>query len=276
MCRPTEVQVCGTSSSTPIIWSPPAIINLAINARDAMPGGGKLTIEASHSFLDEDYCRDKTDIEPGQYVMISVSDTGSGMTRDVIARAFEPFFTTKLAGQGTGLGLSQVYGFVKQSGGHIGIYSEIGEGTTVKIYLRRYYGAMTDNEPVSTAPAAGGNECVLVVEDDNDVRVYVAETLSSLGYRVLQAENGDAALRILRKHPEVGLLLTDVVLPGMNGRQLAEAAQAMTPRLKVLYMTGYSRNAIVHQGRLDPGVDLIQKPVAADRLGAVVRKLFDA
>ena len=253
-----------------------ALLNLAVNARDAMPTGGKLTIEASNCSLDEDYCRDKADIQPGQYVMISVSDTGSGMSRDVIARAFEPFFTTKPAGQGTGLGLSQVYGFVKQSGGHISIYSESGEGTTVKLYLRRFYGAMTDHDSTAAAPVAGGNECVLVVEDDDDVRGYVAETLNSLGYRTLQAGDGEAALRLLREHPEVRLLLTDVVMPGMNGRQLAEAAQAAMPRLKVLYMTGYSRNAIVHQGRLDPGVDLIQKPVAVDRLGAIVRKLLDA
>jgi len=252
-----------------------ALLNLAVNARDAMPTGGKLTIEATNSFLDEAYCRDKTDVEAGQYVMISVSDTGSGMTKDVMARAFEPFFTTKQAGQGTGLGLSQVYGFVRQSGGHISIYSELDEGTTVKIYLRRFHGAMTGNNPISTASAAGGNECVLVVEDDNDVRTYIAETLSSLGYRVLQAENGEAALRVLREHPEIGLLLTDVVMPGMNGRQLAEAAQAIAARLKVLYMTGYSRNAIIHQGRLDPGVELIQKPVAVDQLGATVRKLLD-
>jgi two-component system, NtrC family, sensor kinase len=252
-----------------------ALLNLAVNARDAMPSGGKLTIEASNSFLDEAYCRDKTDVEAGQYVMISVSDTGSGMTKDVIARAFEPFFTTKPAGQGTGLGLSQVYGFVRQSGGHISIYSELGEGTTVRIYLRRFHGPMTGNNPMSTASAAGGNECVLVVEDDSDVRVYIAETLSSLGYRVLQAENGEAALQVLREHPEIELLLTDVVMPGMNGRQLAEAAQAIAARLKVLYMTGYSRNAIIHQGRLDPGVELIQKPVAVHQLGATVRKLLD-
>jgi CheY-like chemotaxis protein len=193
-----------------------------------------------------------------------------------MARAFEPFFTTKPAGQGTGLGLSQVYGFVKQSGGHISIYSETGEGTTVKLYLRRYYGPMTDHDSSTTAPVARGHECVLVVEDDEDVRAYIAETLNSLGYRALQAGDGEAALRILREHPEVRLLLTDVVMPGMNGRQLAEAALAAAPRLKVLYMTGYSRNAIVHQGRLDPGVDLIQKPVAADRLGAIVRSLLDA
>jgi CheY-like chemotaxis protein len=253
-----------------------AVLNLAVNARDAMPTGGKLTIEASNCFLDEAYCRDKADIQPGQYVMISVSDTGSGMSRDVMARAFEPFFTTKPAGQGTGLGLSQVYGFVKQSGGHISIYSETGEGTTVKLYLRRYYGAMTDHDSSTMAPVARGHECVLVVEDDEDVRAYIAETLNSLGYRALQAGDGEAALRILREHPEVRLLLTDVVMPGMNGRQLAEAALAAAPRLKVLYMTGYSRNAIVHQGRLDPGVDLIQKPVAADRLGAIVRSLLDA
>jgi CheY-like chemotaxis protein/nitrogen-specific signal transduction histidine kinase len=275
-----ELEVVGGGGLWPVEADPAeletALLNLAVNARDAMPTGGKLTIEASNSFLDENYCRDKTDVQPGQYVMISVSDTGSGMSRDVVTRAFEPFFTTKQAGQGTGLGLSQVYGFVKQSGGHISIYSEMGEGTTVKIYLRRFYGAMTASDSVSTAPAAGGNESVLVVEDDKDVRAYVAETLSSLGYSVLQAENGEAALDLLRGHPEIGLLLTDVVMPGMNGRQLADAAQSIAARLKVLYMTGYSRNAIVHQGRLDPGVDLIQKPVAADRLGAMVRKLLDA
>jgi CheY-like chemotaxis protein len=251
-----------------------ALLNLAVNARDAMPTGGKLTIEAGNCFLDEAYCRDKADIQPGQYVMISVSDTGSGMSQDVIARAFEPFFTTKPAGQGTGLGLSQVYGFVKQSGGHVSIYSEIGEGTTVKLYLRRYYGAEADHDLTAAAPIERGHECVLVVEDDDDVRAYIAETLSSLGYTALQAADGDTALRLLREH-HVKLLLTDVVMPGMNGRQLAEAAQAAMPRLKVLYMTGYSRNAIVHQGRLDPDVDLIQKPVAAEKLGAIVRKLLD-
>lgn len=252
-----------------------ALLNLAVNARDAMPTGGKLTIEAGNCFLDEAYCRDKADIEPGQYVMISVSDTGSGMSRDVMARAFEPFFTTKPAGQGTGLGLSQVYGFVKQSGGHVSIYSESGEGTTVKLYLRRFYGAVADQDANAAAPVAGGHECVLVVEDDDDVRAYIAETLNALGYSTLQAGDGDAALRLLREHPEVKLLLTDVVMPGMNGRQLAEAALTAMPKLKVLYMTGYSRNAIVHQGRLDPGVDLIQKPVATDKLGAMVRSLLD-
>ena len=207
--------------------------------------------------------------------MVAVSDNGVGIGAPVLPHVFEPFFTTKEVGKGCGLGLSQVYGFAKESGGHVSIYSEIGEGTTVRIYLRRFYGAMTDNESIPTAPAVGGNECVLVVEDDDDVRAYIAETLSSLGYRVLQAENGEAALRLVRERPEIGLLLTDVVMPGMNGRQLAGAAQAIAKRLKVLYMTGYSRNAIVHQGRLDPGVDLVQKPVAADRLGAMVRKLFD-
>jgi signal transduction histidine kinase/CheY-like chemotaxis protein len=274
-----ELEVVGGGGLWPVETDPAeletALLNLAVNARDAMPAGGKLTIEASNSLLDEAYCRDNADVQPGQYVMISVSDTGSGMTGEVMARAFEPFFTTKQAGQGTGLGLSQVYGFVKQSGGHISIYSEIGEGTTIKIYLRRFYGAVTDNDPIPTAPAAGGNECVLVVEDDDDVRAHIADTLSSLGYRVLQAENGEAALRLLRDHPEIALLLTDVVMPGMNGRQLADAAKSMAARLKVIYMTGYSRNAIVHQGRLDPGVDLIQKPVTADRLAATVRKLLD-
>ncbi len=275
-----ELEVVGGGGVWPVEVDPAelesALLNLAVNARDAMSGGGKLTIEATNSFLDEDYCRDKPDVEPGQYVMIAVSDTGSGMPADVIARAFEPFFTTKPAGQGTGLGLSQVYGFVAQSGGHISIYSEIGEGTTVKIYLRRFYGTMGAAEIVATTAAAEGSECVLVVEDDHDVRAYIVETLSSFGYKVFQAEGGEAALGVLRSHPEIALLLTDVVMPGMNGRQLAEAALAMVPQLKLLYMTGYSRNAIVHQGRLDPGVHLLQKPVASDRLGAMVRKLLDA
>jgi CheY-like chemotaxis protein len=172
--------------------------------------------------------------------------------------------------------LSQVYGFVKQSGGHVSIYSETGEGTTVKLYLKRFYGAMADHDASAAAPVAGGSECVLVVEDDDDVRAYIAETLNALGYSTLQAGDGEAALRLLREHTDVKLLLTDVVMPGMNGRELADAARAAMPRLKVLYMTGYSRNAIVHQGRLDPGVDLIQKPVAADKLGAMVRALLDA
>jgi two-component system, NtrC family, sensor kinase len=260
-----------------------ALINLAVNARDAMPDGGKLTIETSNAFLDEAYCRDQSDLRPGQYVLLAVSDTGTGMQRHVVERAFEPFFTTKDSGQGTGLGLSQVYGFVKQLGGHVKIYSEVGEGTTVKLYLprhaalTRHAGALpaSASGAVRPAPARSG-ECVLVVEDDDEVRGYVVETLSELGYDVLQSNGAEQAMQLLQHSTSVSLLLTDVVMPGKNGRKLAEEARAVRPSLKVLYMTGYSRNAIVHQGRLDPGVELIQKPLTSEQLGAAVRRILDA
>jgi len=253
-----------------------AILNLAVNARDAMPEGGKLTIEASNSYLDDGYCRRHADVRPGQYVQIAVTDTGSGMAKDVIDRAFEPFFTTKESGQGTGLGLSQVYGFVKQSGGHVKIYSEAGEGTTVKIYLPRFFGKASAGEQAAGAPSRSrSGESVLVVEDDDDVRTYVVETLAALGYRVLEAAEANNALRLLDQDPCVQLLLTDVVMPGLNGRKLAEEARLRRPNLKILYMTGYSRNAIVHQGRLDIGVDLLQKPITSEQLAAAVRKALE-
>ena len=253
------------------------ILNLAVNARDAMQSGGKLTIEASNSYLDDVYCRQYPDLQPGQYVQIVVTDTGTGMTKEVIDRAFEPFFTTKQSGQGTGLGLSQVYGFVKQSGGHVKIYSEVGEGTAIKIYLRRFLGKSPAPEEIKSKPSRGRwGECVLVVEDDAGVRDYVVETLEGLGYDVLEAASGEGALRLVDKHEAIALLLTDVVMPGMNGRELAEAARRRQPALKVLFMTGYSRNAIVHQGRLDPGVDLIQKPLTSEQLATTVRKILDA
>ena len=254
-----------------------AILNLAVNARDAMPGGGKLTIEASNSYLGDDYCQQHHDVRPGQYVQIAVTDTGTGMTEDVIERAFEPFFTTKQSGQGTGLGLSQVYGFVRQSGGHVNIYSEVGEGTTIKIYLRRLIGVAPVQEEVKREPSrARSDECVLVVEDDVNVRGYVVETLQGLGYEVLEATNGEHALRLIDEHKGVKLLLTDVVMPGMNGRRLSDEAKLRQPALKVLFMTGYSRNAIVHQGRLDPGVELLQKPLTSELLAAAVRRVLDA
>ncbi len=254
-----------------------AILNLAINARDAMADGGKVTIETGNAFLDEVYCQSVEDVKPGQYVMISVSDNGTGMPPDVIAKAFDPFFTTKAAGAGTGLGLSQVYGFIKQSGGHVRIYSELGEGTTVKLYLPRSFAR---NKPQQTGKAvedspSGKHEAVLVVEDDPGVRAYVVETLSTLNYEVREAANAEAALGILDEPASVDLLLTDVVMPGMNGRNLAEAAQQRRPGLKVLYMTGYSRNAIVHQGRLDPGVSLLQKPFSQTMLAMRVRTTLE-
>jgi two-component system, NtrC family, sensor kinase len=253
-----------------------AILNLAVNARDAMLEGGKLTIEASNSYLDEAYCRQNADVQPGQYVQIAVTDTGSGMPKDVIERAFEPFFTTKESGQGTGLGLSQVYGFVKQSGGHVKIYSEAGEGTTIKIYLPRFFGKASATEENAAAPSRSrSGESVLVVEDDTDVRGYVVETLASLGYKVFEAAEAEIALRLLDENPSVHLLLTDVVMPGMNGRKLAEEARLRRPDLKILYMTGYSRNAIMHQGRLDIGVDLLQKPISSEQLASAVHKMLD-
>ena len=252
-----------------------AILNLAVNAKDAMPDGGKLTIEASNSYLDDAYCKHHPDVQPGQYVLIAVSDTGSGMQDEVVKRAFEPFFTTKQAGAGTGLGLSQVYGFVKQSGGHVKIYSELGEGTTVKLYLPRCLDSKFAPDQVSPEPVAGRRgERVLVAEDDEDVREYVTDSLQELGYEVFEAVDGENALKILDHHA-VNLLLTDVVMPGMNGRKLADEVKRRHPDLRVLFMTGYSRNAIVHQGRLDSGVDLIQKPLSTEQLAAAVRKALD-
>jgi signal transduction histidine kinase len=250
-----------------------AVLNLVVNARDAMPRGGKLSIETSNAFLDETYCRDHMDIRPGQYVLIAVTDTGSGMDRETLNRAFEPFFTTKEAGQGTGLGLSQVYGFVRQSNGHVKIYSEPGEGTTVKIYLPRLMRDAAPAEPqIVEIPGGHSGETILVVEDDSDVRAYVVEVLRQLHYRVLEAKDGPSALALTGR---IDLLLTDVVLPGMNGRQLSDTMKGRQAGLKVLFMTGYSRNAIVHQGRLDPGVELIQKPLSQASLAAKVRAVLD-
>jgi CheY-like chemotaxis protein len=251
-----------------------AILNLVVNARDAMPRGGKLSIETSNAFLDDEYCRAQVDIRPGQYVLVAVTDTGVGMDKETLDRAFEPFFTTKQAGQGTGLGLSQVYGFVKQSNGHVKIYSELGEGTTVRIYLPRLLRSTPEPEPRRhEIPSGHSGETILVVEDDADVRAYVVEVLRRLGYRVVEARDGPTALTTVGP---VDLLLTDVVLPGMNGRQLSDAMTARQHGLKVLFMTGYSRNAIVHQGRLDPGVALIQKPLSQGVLAAKVRSILDA
>ncbi len=256
-----------------------AILNLAINARDAMAGSGKLTIEVSNAFLDESYAASHLDVNPGQYVMIAVSDTGSGMSKEVAAKAFEPFFTTKEIGQGTGLGLSQVYGFIKQSGGHAKIYSERGEGTTVKLYLPRLFGtqfAQTQHQ-APPLPAATGQETVLAVEDDDDVREFTADVLGQLGYRVLTAHDAESALRILGENPDVDLLFTDIGLPGgVNGRELADAARKRSPALKVLFTTGYTRNAVIHHGRLDAGVNLISKPFTQTSLAEKVRQVLNA
>src|SRR3984893_18580885 len=256
-----------------------AIINLAVNARDAMPNGGKLTLETSNVHLDERYAAARAEVLPGQYVMLAVTDNGVGMPSEVKAKAFDPFFTTKDVGQGTGLGLSQVYGFVKQSRGHIMIYSEVGEGTTIKIYLPRFHSDTADAEEELVQPVSRGrkNETMLVVEDDEDVRNYSSETLRELGYDVLEAPTASAALQVLEKHAEIAVIFTDIGLPGgMNGRQLVEEARKRLPTLKVLFTTGYAQNAIVHEGRLDPGVELLTKPFTQAALGEKLRGIIDA
>jgi PAS domain S-box-containing protein len=255
-----------------------AILNLAVNARDAMPSGGKLTIETQNTFLDESYTATDAEVRPGQYVVICVSDTGSGMSKSTLPRVFEPFFTTKESGRGTGLGLSMVYGFVKQSAGHVTIYSEEGEGTTVKLYFPRHLSSEETSGEVEKKPeypSASEDEVVLVVEDNADVRAFSVMSLSELGYRVLQAVDAEAALSILRSDQRVDLLFTDVVLPGRSGKVLADESSIARPGLKVLFTTGYSRNAIVHHGRLDPGVRLLQKPFTFDQLAIRVRELLD-
>ncbi len=251
-----------------------ALVNLSVNARDAMPNGGRLTIETSNIYLDESYLAPFDEpIPPGQYVLIAVSDTGTGMKRETLLRVFEPFFTTKEVGKGTGLGLSQVYGFIRQSGGHIRIYSELGEGTTVKLYLPRAHMAEVDRPSLGPEDTdLGGHESILVCEDEPALRDFCVETLKEHGYQVLEASDGHEALKVLKAHPTTVLLFTDVVLPnGMNGRQLAEASRQIVPGLKVLFTTGYTRNAIVHHGRLDPGVLLLSKPYTTQTLLARVR-----
>jgi signal transduction histidine kinase len=251
------------------------VLNLAVNARDAMRDGGYLTIETSNAYVDETYAT-QNQLPAGQYVLIAVSDTGHGMSAEVIAKVFEPFFTTKPVGKGTGLGMSQVYGFAKQSGGHVKIYSEIGHGTTVKLYLPRQVGvAASPGRPrVQDAPN-GGQETILVVEDDERVRNFATEALRELGYQVLHTSEGEAALVVLQAHPQVELLFTDVVMPGMTGRQLADQAIALRPDLKVLYTTGYTRNAIVHNGMVDAGTNYMQKPYSLGDLARKVRGVLD-
>ncbi len=253
------------------------ILNLAVNARDAMPEGGRLTIETGNAHVDEHYARDYR-IPPGQYVLLAVSDTGTGMAPEVMAQAFDPFFTTKGVGRGTGLGLSQVFGYVRQSGGHVKLYSEPGVGTTVKVYLPRFYG---EAEPASvraaTTAAQGGHpdEIVMVVEDEDRVRAYSVEALRDLGYTVVAATGGPEALRMIDAGQKVTLLFTDVVMPEMTGRQLADLAIAKIPDLKVLFTTGYTRNAVVHNGVLDAGTYFLAKPFGIDQLAAKVRSVLD-
>jgi PAS domain S-box-containing protein len=256
-----------------------AVLNLAINARDAMPEGGRLTIETANTHLDSAYTSRQRDIEPGQYVCISVSDTGVGMSADTIAKAFEPFFTTKPLGHGTGLGLSMIYGFAKQSGGNAKIYSEVGKGTSVKLYLPRHRGEM---EAEDLNPALGdsqithANETVLVVEDEFVVRDLIVEVLQELAYRTLEAEDGPAALKLLQSSQRVDLVITDIGLPLLNGRQVVEAARQWRPDLKVLFMTGYAENAAIAEGFLQPGMSMITKPFAMEALAAKIREMLEA
>jgi DNA-binding response OmpR family regulator/signal transduction histidine kinase len=256
-----------------------ALLNLAVNARDAMPDGGRLTIETANAYLDDAYALQHQDVAPGQYVMVAISDSGTGMSPDIMERVFEPFFTTKEIGQGTGLGLSQVYGFIKQSNGHIKIYSELGDGTVVKLYLPRLIGEghlALDIEQATEEPNGGSGELILVVEDDDAVRAYSTESLRELGYRVIAAANGWEGLEVLARYPAIRLLFTDVGLPGgMTGRQLADQARQRRPDLLVLFTTGYARNAIVHGGILDPGTHLLPKPFTHTALAAKIRALLD-
>ncbi|MCY0388021.1 PAS domain S-box protein [Robbsia sp. Bb-Pol-6] len=252
-----------------------AILNLSINARDAMDGVGRLTIEVGNAYLDHEYARDHAELKPGQYVLLAVTDTGSGMPADVIAQAFEPFFSTKPEGKGTGLGLSMVYGFVKQSGGHVAIYSEPGHGTTVRIYLPRTLQDEDRVEPVDALPVVGGVETILMAEDDAAVRATVMDMLTGLGYRVLKANDASSALAIIDSGAPIDLLFTDVVMPGpLRSPELARKARERLPDLAVLFTSGYTENAIVHGGRLDPGVELLGKPYTREALARKIRHVM--
>ncbi|TIN90210.1 MAG: response regulator, partial [Mesorhizobium sp.] len=253
-----------------------ALLNLCVNARDAMPTGGKLTIETSNAHVDDRYARENA-IPSGQYVMIAVTDTGIGMTADVLARAFDPFFTTKGVGKGTGLGLSQVYGFVRQSGGSVKIYSEQGIGTTLKIYLPRSHGGVLDSQTEAVAGEHPGraDEIIMVVEDEDRVRLMAAEALRELGYSVFEMQGPRDALAAVESGQVPSLLFTDVVMPEMSGRELVDQLKRTHPSLKVLYTTGYTRNAIVHNGTLDFGTELLTKPYTIDELAEKIRKVLD-
>ncbi len=257
-----------------------ALLNLAINARDAMPQGGKLTIETANTSLDAAYAANHIEVTPGQYVMVAVSDGGTGMTPEEAAQAFEPFFTTKDVGKGSGLGLSQVFGFIKQSNGHVKIYSEPGAGTTVKLYLPR----VTAESPVTieiaapepSLPRARRQERILAVEDDVDVLAYSVDALEALGYKVFGVKDAASALAILDEHPEITMLFTDVELPGLNGPELVEQALQRRPDLAVLYTTGYTANAVLHRGILDRDVKSLNKPFNLSELATTMRDILDS
>ncbi len=255
-----------------------ALLNLCINARDAMPDGGRLTIETANKWLDDRAAKAR-ELPPGQYVSLCVTDTGTGMSPEVKARAFDPFYTTKPLGQGTGLGLSMIYGFVRQSGGQVRIYSEVGQGTTMCLYLPRHLGAEADGEvgpDFTTHDYNGHGEAVLVVDDEPTVRMLIVDVLEEAGYHVLEAEDGVGALQILQSKARIDLVVTDVGLPGgLNGRQVADAGRALRPGLKVLFITGYAENAVVGNGHLDPGMQVMTKPFAIDLLGNKIREMLD-
>ncbi|WP_255702279.1 hybrid sensor histidine kinase/response regulator [Roseomonas cutis] len=276
-----EVETVGAGRLWPVLVDPPqlenALLNLCINARDAMPRGGRLTIETANRWLDERAARDLS-LAPGQYVSLCVSDTGTGMSREVKAKAFDPFFTTKPLGQGTGLGLSMIYGFTRQSGGQTRIYSEPGQGTMVCLYLPRHHGGAEAAEAAaatSPPPRAGAGETVLVVDDEPTVRMLVMEVLEELGYAAIEAGDGAAGLKLLQSEARIDLLVTDVGLPGgMNGRQMADAARVTRPGLKVLFITGYAENAVVGDGHLEPGMHVMTKPFAMQALAQRIRSLI--
>jgi PAS domain S-box-containing protein len=256
-----------------------AILNLCINARDAMPEGGRITIETANSWIDRAAAIQR-DMPKGQYIAICVTDTGVGMPADVIARAFDPFFTTKPIGKGTGLGLSMIYGFAKQSDGQVRIYSEVGQGTTVKIYLPRYHGEDSANDEVEqqsqSMPVSGAGETVLVVDDEPTVRMLIGDTLEELGYTGIEAGDAAAGLKILQSDARIDLLITDVGLPGgMNGKQMADAARVARPGLKVLFITGYAENAAISNGHLEPGMHVMSKPFAMEHLAMQIRSIIE-
>ncbi|VIO71832.1 ATP-binding protein [Bradyrhizobium ivorense] len=252
-----------------------ALLNLAVNARDAMPDGGKLMLETSNVILDETYAASNLDVRAGEYVMVAVSDTGAGIPETIREKVFEPFFTTKDTGKGTGLGLSMVYGFIKQSDGHLKIYSEEGHGTSIKLYLPRSSGDMEEAEPPAAVDARGGNETILVVEDDPLVRNYVSAQLEQLGYRTMVTANGPEALAAIDKGFVCDVLFTDVIMSGgMNGRQVADAVLAKLPSVRVLFTSGYTEDAIFHHGRLDPDVTLLAKPYRKSDLARMIRQVL--
>jgi PAS domain S-box-containing protein len=253
-----------------------ALLNLAINARDAMPDGGRLTIESANVRLDKAYTALHEDVQPGDYVAVSVSDTGIGMSAEVVEKAVDPFFTTKPVGEGTGLGLSVIYGFAKQSRGHLRIYSQVGQGTTVKLYLPRAQQSAVEPKPVAIETPRGRGETILVVEDEATVRSIIADALQDLGYNVLTASDARFAIPVLQSTTKIDLLVSDVILPHVNGRKLAEMARASRPTLKVLFVSGYSENALARGEFIDTGMDMLTKPFALDTLGAKVHAMINA